>query len=409
MKKILIVLQNDYPYLAGEPFFETESRFISSTFDCVYVFSINGKKDSTRRKMPHNFISYPLNCLGKKTLFLLKGFFAHDKKFRKNYKKIPYFISSSYLLGKSLYCFNKIKKVLRELPLNSEDQITIYSYWLTLGVIAIKICEFVKKKLKLNNVITISRGHGYDIYSERMPYNFSPFQNDVLNNLDYCFPCSNTGCDYLINKYPFAKNKIMVSKLGTLDFGVLDYDFKLRKSFITVAGARPEKRISLIVKTLAKLKTKTKEFVWFFVGDGIEMEPIKKIINENELNDNCVLLGRLSNVETIELYKKINPFYFINSSISEGIPVSIMESISFGVPVIATDVGGTHEIVNPSNGLLVSKDVSPDEFADILFSALNEDRINYLEKRKKARDFWAKNYCADVNYKEWSDVISKRS
>lgn len=38
---------------------------------------------------------------------------------------------------------------------------------------------------------------------------------------------------------------------------------------------------------------------------------------------------------------------------SEGIPVSIMEAMSFGIPVIARNVGGMSEIVNEENGLLL--------------------------------------------------------
>ena len=47
----------------------------------------------------------------------------------------------------------------------------------------------------------------------------------------------------------------------------------------------------------------------------------------------------------------------MNVSESEGIPVSIMEASSFGIPVIATNVGGVGEIVeNGYNGLLLNKD-----------------------------------------------------
>lgn len=44
---------------------------------------------------------------------------------------------------------------------------------------------------------------------------------------------------------------------------------------------------------------------------------------------------------------------FVNMSLSEGIPVSIMEAISFGIPIIATNVGGNAEIVNDETGVLI--------------------------------------------------------
>ena len=57
---------------------------------------------------------------------------------------------------------------------------------------------------------------------------------------------------------------------------------------------------------------------------------------------------------------------FINVSSTEGIPVSIMEAMSFGIPVIATAVGGTPEIVNNENGYLLSKDPSAKELAEVI-------------------------------------------
>lgn len=50
---------------------------------------------------------------------------------------------------------------------------------------------------------------------------------------------------------------------------------------------------------------------------------------------------------------------------SEGIPVSIMEAMSFGIPVIARNVGGMSEIVNEENGLLLENDDAEDAASKI--------------------------------------------
>jgi glycosyltransferase involved in cell wall biosynthesis len=49
---------------------------------------------------------------------------------------------------------------------------------------------------------------------------------------------------------------------------------------------------------------------------------------------------------------------FVNVSASEGVPFSIMEAFSVGIPVMATNVGGTGEIVNEQVGMLLPSDIN---------------------------------------------------
>ena len=68
---------------------------------------------------------------------------------------------------------------------------------------------------------------------------------------------------------------------------------------------------------------------------------------------------------------------FINVSSSEGIPVSIMEVMSFGIPVIGTNVGGVSELVNQENGHLLSANPAAQEIVSVIekFQQLsNEDK-----------------------------------
>ncbi|NCO54621.1 MAG: glycosyltransferase, partial [Bacteroidetes bacterium] len=62
---------------------------------------------------------------------------------------------------------------------------------------------------------------------------------------------------------------------------------------------------------------------------------------------------------------------FINVSESEGIPVSIMEALSAGIPVIATNVGGTNEIVNNDVGFLIDKEFEINTAVNIINNYLN--------------------------------------
>ena len=87
------------------------------------------------------------------------------------------------------------------------------------------------------------------------------------------------------------------------------------------------------------------------------MNQIKEMSRELPENIKIDFRGNVKNSDLLEVYKNNQFDLFLNVSLSEGIPVSIMEALSFGIPCIATDVGGTKEIViDGYNGWLLKKD-----------------------------------------------------
>ena len=90
---------------------------------------------------------------------------------------------------------------------------------------------------------------------------------------------------------------------------------------------------------------------------------------------------------------------FINVSTNEGVPVSIKEAISYDIPVIATNVGGTSEVVTPETGLLLSSNPRPEEIKEAIL------KIDTLDL--SPREFWAENYNADINYRLFAQMLTK--
>ena len=85
-----------------------------------------------------------------------------------------------------------------------------------------------------------------------------------------------------------------------------------------------------------------------------------------------------------------------------------MEAASFGIPIIATDVGGTKEaVIDGTNGFLLPADLNPDVlFAKLLF--LKElPEAEYTRFCENSRKIWAEKFNASQNYMNFYEEISR--
>lgn len=101
-------------------------------------------------------------------------------------------------------------------------------------------------------------------------------------------------------------------------------------------------------------------FKWFFYGSGPLLNELKEKVKELNLINHCYFPGNIDHQELLNKYKRHEVDVVISSSITipdvfEGIPVSLMEAMSYGIPVVATDSGGTRELVDGKSGILVKQ------------------------------------------------------
>lgn len=125
-------------------------------------------------------------------------------------------------------------------------------------------------------------------------------------------------------------------------------------NIIMLMGARFEgvKNHDLLLKSLSVLKDKgINNFTCMLAGQGELESEIRKKVNEMNLDENIIFLGYRK-----DIYKFIKLSDIVAlTSIKEGIPRIIMESMYFRKPIIATDVLGTRElVVNNETGFMTS-------------------------------------------------------
>lgn len=402
MKKLIFVTSK-FPFCSGETFIENEIKYLASAFDKIYIFATEATDNETIRTVPNNIHVFP----AKPKPITKKDYIPSLFK-PLNIKEILSNCLGRHMFNKvSAVCYlsacvnsssSHISDFLKMCDVTPEDEVTIYSYWLsTVGMCALNIKKRLEKCGKKPKCV--SRCHGFDVYADRTETNYLPSQKYQIENFDEIYPCSKSGENYLKERYPSQKNKISAKYLGVKD----NFNFVFPKkeevfNIVSCSNAIPLKRVDLIAKALSKISDR--KISWTHFGDGEELKNLKRL-SADILPDNikAEFKGRIQNSEIYDYYNNNNVNLFVNVSVSEGLPVSIMEAISFGIPIIATNVGGTSEIVeNGINGFLLPKDFKTEELVELILRFINFSDEEYTGFCTNARKTFEAKFNAKNNY-----------
>ena len=386
----LCLFTANYPFGKSESFIANEIKILSLKFDNIFIFP--SKVSGEMRKVPVNvevvFIkdSYIRNHVLKYDLSLLINNILREiirkPMFRNNIKEtLSYF---SRLIFKSYK--------VEEWILNNNNNNIYYSYWFDEWATVLSILKYKRIIPKF-----VSRVHGFDLYDYRLKSGKIKFRKFQLENVKKLYPVSHDGKSFLKKTYPVFSEKIMVSYLGTKDYGKALYKPTTTLKILSISNLYPLKRINLLVEALKHVKINVE---WKHFGEGFLLKYIKELVNSLDNNIKCEFLGQKTN-EFLMSYIKNNHFdVFINLSKFEGLPVSIIEAISFGVPVFATDAGGSREAVNYRTGKLFKNNFKTEDLSESLNNFFQSE-YSQLTFRDGVRDFWLKNFDAKKIYEEF--------
>lgn len=121
-------------------------------------------------------------------------------------------------------------------------------------------------------------------------------------------------------------------------------------------------------------------FHCFFFGDGPLKDHLNMSIRDSSLNNYITMAGTIPHEKLMDMYTTrqidlvILPSIITASGEHEGIPVSLMEAMSYAIPVISTDTGAIHELMNNKAGIIV-KEKNSEELAEAINKILND--VNY--------------------------------
>lgn len=151
---------------------------------------------------------------------------------------------------------------------------------------------------------------------------------------------------------------------------------------IMVARFSEQKDYQLLFRALAEIKN-NKAFEMFLVGDGPLLSQSKEMVQQMGLNSVVRFLGARNDVPALLTEAQI----FVLISRWEGFPRSVLEAMRAGLPVIASDVGGTREsVIDGETGFLIPRgDVGL--LKDRLLKLINEPELRVQMGKSGYRRF----------------------
>ena len=121
------------------------------------------------------------------------------------------------------------------------------------------------------------------------------------------------------------------------EFGIADTDFVV----ICAVNVRPSKGIDILLEAANKL-AHLQNLHLIMIGKGMDQEPYKSLIAENRMSDRIHAKGFRTDAPELMAASDV----LVQPSRSgEGLPRAVMESMSYGTPVVITDTGGGKEVV----------------------------------------------------------------
>lgn len=157
----------------------------------------------------------------------------------------------------------------------------------------------------------------------------------------------------------------------------------------------PQKRPFLMLEIAKRLSESNFPAAFVIVGDGVQMDEMKRCVNNLNLNDRVYFAGRQKDLR--EYYEDAS--LTLICSLKEGLALTAYESLAIGTPVVTSDVGGQSELVNSTVGAVIpllqdeNMDLDsrqfPEEEISLYVTAITDllsDTVRYVEMRKACRN-----------------------
>ena len=321
-------------------------------------------------------------------------FFKYIGRVNRQYHKVPL---NNYKF-KYVNPFSNIVEVYRLLKREKFDLIHTHGY--RADVIGVILC-------KLTGLPIISTCHGF-ISNDRNLKIYNTLDRFSLRFFNKIITVSDSIKNDLI-KNGINESKIIVIQNAVeekIEDEIFFYNRKEKRQLLNIkedefvlgyiGRLSEEKGIRYLIESSSILNDLNIPIKVLIIGQGPQQKELEDLAREEGIESKIILTGFQNEIET--WFPSID--IFVLPSLTEGTPMALLEAMAYGIPVVASAVGGIPKIINSGkNGILVSPS-EPEEIARAVSSiCLKKDLYNRLSKMAK------QTIKSKFNINEWANRI----
>lgn len=398
---VLVLFTDGFPHGEHETFLEAEIPHLAAAFGEVRIIPRRAYPRGGRRELPSNVhVRPPVFDHPGRWPELLRGIRGRAPWLpflREAWHRRVFLSGRRFRKWLEAWCVVRSLHRHPDFPFDAGGgRVVLYFYW---GVGCSWILPFLP-----SGTDAVVRYHGHDLYEERADYRgYVPFREAQLRASRLAACISEHGLAYLRDRYaaiPFAAE---LHRLGVEDRGIAPWGPDPAFRIATCSRLVPLKRLDLLIEALSRLDFPVR---WTHIGSGPLEQELKRRAAALPPNVTVEWAGNMPNDAVRRHYLEHPQDLFVNVSETEGLPVTVMEALNAGIPVMATDVGGTRELVDDQVGWLLPADLD----AAHLAGALRDSHLAHdlSARRRAARQRWAERADEQANHGSFAQRLKGR-
>ena len=285
--------------------------------------------------------------------------------------------------------FRKRKKIrnLKSFLLTNKIKCVIGDSW--------KSFELCIDVINSNNIPSICLAHGNELIIKNNRH--SKRIEDTLNQVTFII--ANSDFTYkLINEFNLDKPIIKKIYPGAVDYNSIKEEFVPNISgdpiLFTLARLEKRKGHKEIINSIMYLKSEFPNIQYIIAGSGYELENLKKLVKKLDIIKNILFVGNINDSQKKFIFDKATLMVMPtiderNNRSIEGFGISYLEAAFFGIPSIASEVGGTPEAVIHNNTGIIIKDISElyKAIRELLLNKVNLEKFGLNAKKRATENF----------------------